>query len=84
MSKLFVLIVFGIMLSVPQVASAGSLEDAFAAANRGDFATALRLWGPLAQQGDASAQSNLGYMYENGHGVPQDYAACGHSVVHYE
>ena len=27
-----------------------------------------------AEQGDAEAQSNLGYMYDTGQGVPQDYA----------
>ena len=41
--------------------------------NKGDYATALREWRPLAKQGNASAQSNLGVMYENGDGVPQDY-----------
>jgi Sel1 repeat len=29
---------------------------------------------PLANQGVAEAQSNLGVMYEQGQGVPQDYA----------
>jgi TPR repeat protein len=29
---------------------------------------------PIAEQGDASAQYNLGVMYANGYGVPQDYA----------
>ena len=28
----------------------------------------------LAEQGDAEAQRNLGIMYDNGQGVPQDYA----------
>ena len=42
------------------------------AANRGDFATALREWTPLAKQGNAIAQYNLGVMYANGLGVPQD------------
>uniref|UniRef100_UPI0025971FFC tetratricopeptide repeat protein n=1 Tax=uncultured Psychrobacter sp. TaxID=259303 RepID=UPI0025971FFC len=28
----------------------------------------------LANQGDASAQHNLGWMYKNGEGVRQDYA----------
>ncbi len=37
-----------------------------------DFATALQKWMPLAEQGHASAQYNLGVMYDNGHGVPQD------------
>ncbi len=26
-----------------------------------------------AEQGNASAQNNLGFMYDNGQGVPQDY-----------
>ena len=41
--------------------------------NRGDFATALREWRPLAEQGDAKAQFSFGLLYENGDGVPRDY-----------
>ena len=41
---------------------------------RGDYARALRLWRPLAEQGHAAAQANLGSMYRNGEGVPQDDA----------
>ena len=52
---------------------AGDLEEGFAAAQKGDFATALRLWKPLAEQGNSSAQYNLGIMYRNGKGVAQDY-----------
>jgi TPR repeat protein len=66
-------IVCAITLSLPTLANAGTIEDAFAAAKRGDFPTAFRLWQPLAMKGDASAQANLGYMYENGQGVPRDY-----------
>ena len=40
--------------------------------NRGDYATALREWRPLAEQGDALAQYNLGVLYRKGRGVPQD------------
>ncbi len=40
--------------------------------DRGDYATALKEWRPLAEQGIARAQSNLGSMYEYGEGVPQD------------
>ena len=43
------------------------------AARRGDFLTALREWSPLAERGDSTAQINLGVMYEDGKGVPQDY-----------
>ena len=55
-------------------ATAGPFDDALAAAEQGDYVTALRLWRPLADQGDADAQYNLGVMYNNGDGVPQDYA----------
>jgi hypothetical protein len=40
---------------------------------RGDYATALREWLPLAQKGEPTAQLHLGLMYEQGLGVPQDY-----------
>ena len=55
-------------------AVAGPLEDAGAAYERGDYATALTLWRPLADQGDAHAQYNLGRMYDDGRGVPPDAA----------
>ena len=42
------------------------------AAQSGDFATALKEWKPLAEKGDVDAQTNLGLMYQNGWGVPQD------------
>ena len=38
-----------------------------------DYATALKLWKPLAESGDAIAQYNLGVMYDKGEGVLQDY-----------
>ncbi len=41
---------------------------------RGDYATALKELRPLAEQGIATAQYNLGVMYETSEGVPQDYA----------
>ena len=49
-------------------------EEGKAAYVRGDYATALREWRPLAEKGDATAQYNLGIMYEKGWGVPQDLA----------
>ena len=44
------------------------------AAARGDYATALKEWRPLAEQGDAGTQVLLGVMYRDANGVPQDYA----------
>ncbi|MGC1608662.1 MAG: hypothetical protein WA801_03425, partial [Pseudolabrys sp.] len=61
-----------LVLSFAEPAAAGPLEDADAALKRRDYATALRFIRPLAEQGDASAQYNLGVLYDNGLGVPQD------------
>lgn len=61
-----------LMLSLAAPVAAGPLEDADAAMRRHDYKTALRLIRPLAEQGDANAQYNLGVFYDNGLGVPQD------------
>jgi TPR repeat protein len=55
---------------------AGPFEDGVDAARRADYAAVIRLWRPLAEQGDARAQTNLALMYDNGRGVLQDYAAA--------
>ena len=39
-----------------------------------DYAEAVRWHRLAAEQGNASAQNNLGFMYGIGRGVPQDYA----------
>jgi TPR repeat protein len=57
-------------------ATAGTFEDAVDAHARGDHAKTLRLIRPLANNGDASAQFNLGLMYMTGQGVQQDSAAA--------
>ena len=67
------LVALVLSLSLAAPVTAGPFEDGFAAAERGDYATAFKLWRPLADQGDASAQFNLGIMYAQGEGVPQDY-----------
>ena len=61
------------------ISSAGAvwaqdLNKGLKAAQSGDFATALKEWRPLAEQGDAEAQEWLGLMYDRGKGVTQDYA----------
>ena len=38
-----------------------------------DYASAIKVFKPLSALGYASAQYNLGWMYEFGAGVPQDY-----------
>jgi uncharacterized protein len=61
------------LLAVAGAAVAGSLEDGVAAVKRRDYATALRLFRPLADQGDDVAQFDLAVMYNKGWGVPRDY-----------
>jgi len=56
-----------------QAAVAGPFEEADFAYDRQDYATALQIWRPLADQGNARAQYNLGVAYAAGNGVPQDY-----------
>jgi TPR repeat protein len=41
---------------------------------RGDYATALEKWRPLAERGYPDFQSALGDMYALGQGVAQDFA----------
>jgi TPR repeat protein len=50
-------------------AIAGPWEDGMASYNRGDYAPAIRLFRPLAEQGNAKAQRVLGVMYRRGEGV---------------
>jgi TPR repeat protein len=61
-----------ILLALTIPTNAGPFEEGLAAAKRGDYVTALRFWRPLAEHGNATAQYNLGLIYENGRGVPQD------------
>lgn len=51
---------------------AASFDDAFSAYSRGDYETAIRLFRPLAEEGNAGAQANLGFMYQDRYGMPQD------------
>ena len=55
------------------VSASADFQKGLTAARNGDFATALREWTPLAQQGNAAAQNNLGMMYKKGDGVAQDF-----------
>ena len=57
-----------------EMAVADGLQDGLTAAQAGDYATSLEKWRPLADQGDAIAQYNLGGMYANGTGVFKDAA----------
>ncbi|MBX9842350.1 MAG: sel1 repeat family protein [Xanthobacteraceae bacterium] len=64
-----------VLTAMAGAAVAGPFEDAAEAHKRRDFATALRLLRPLADQRDVRAQTMLAEMYLWGQGTPKDYAA---------
>lgn len=49
------------------------MHDAMQALKNEDYARAATELKPLAEQGDAVAQSHLGYLYYTGEGVPQSF-----------
>src|ERR1700752_1038493 len=63
-----------LVLALAAPATAAELDDAVAAAHRGEYATALRGLSPLAEGGDARAQFDIGFMHAQGWGVPKDSA----------
>ena len=59
-----------LVMSFAGSVAAGPLEDADVAVKRRDYATAVRLIRPLAEQGDATAQYNLGGLLRQWLGRP--------------
>jgi hypothetical protein len=69
-------VVVGVLLllfSAAGLAEAASLRQGVSAFSRQDYVSASRIFIPLAERGDAAAQSYLGFMFETGRGVPQNY-----------
>jgi len=56
--------------------SAQSVKAGIDAWQKADYAAAVAIWRPLAEQGDADAQFNLGQAYRLGRGVPIDLGAA--------
>jgi TPR repeat protein len=73
--------IVALMLSVVWLFGAGAVQPAHAdglqaasnAYSRGDYVRAVNALSPLARRGNPRAQAQLGFMYENGFGVPQSY-----------
>ena len=63
-----------IILALHGVLAAADFEVGRLAYEKGDYATALKEWQPLAEAGAPFASYNLGLMYAKGQGVKQDYA----------
>ena len=74
MKNLHVLLMVSLLTCAGGVAIAQDYDAGLKAAQAGDFQTALKEWKPLADQGLAGAQYNLGVMYANGEGVVEDDA----------
>ncbi|MFO7604643.1 MAG: tetratricopeptide repeat protein, partial [Gammaproteobacteria bacterium] len=68
-----------ILLVLAPVSSllASPLQEGLRAYEAGNYPAAQRHWSPLAEQGDADAQYNMGLLFLNGRGVPQDERAAG-------
>ncbi len=71
MKKLLLILLLSVIYS--SVVKADNYNDGIRAYEKKDYATALKLWRPLAMKGDVSAQSTLGLMYQEGQGVKRDY-----------
>lgn len=68
--RISIALVLALLLALP--ATAQNFEQGMAAAEIGDYPTALEEWRPLAANGQARAQYKIGFMYEEGRGVPLD------------
>lgn len=56
------------------VAQVSNFERGIRALQAGNYTTALAIFETLAKEGNVGAQFQLGWMYDNGLGVPQDYS----------
>lgn len=74
MKKLFFLLLAGSLLIVAPAWADGEWDRARSAHERGDYAAEVALIRPLAEKGFAFAQFNLGVLYDQGKGLPQDNA----------
>jgi len=72
-------IVFVLLLLFWPALVHADFQAGVAAYDQGDYATALKEWRPLAEQGDAEAQYSLGVMYAHfRHGRSVDYGQAVH------
>lgn len=69
---MFRLIALQVLFILTTTSAWAGLEEAYVALRKSDYASALRELRPLAIQGDAAAQLEMGEMYKYGRGVPSD------------
>lgn len=70
---LTVVVAVAVLVSIADFSHAASLRQGVVVFNRQEYASASRIFVPLATEGDPTAQSYLGFMFETGRGVPQNY-----------
>jgi len=72
MKRILSTLCLAVLLGSSGACLAADFQKGGDAVERGGYATALKEWTPLAEQGYVSAQSYLAMMYVNGEGVIQD------------
>ncbi len=75
-TPLKILTVISLLLFAAAPSWGADIRKGFIAAQNGDYVTALNEWRPLAEQGYANVQFNLGLTYDNGGDVPHDRDAA--------
>jgi TPR repeat protein len=69
----FLTVATSFILAAPIFADTNQESACYSKYNAGDYDSALSICTKAAEQGNASAQYNLGLMFNSGQGVPQDY-----------
>lgn len=69
---------FALVLVAAVPLTAASVADGTHAFAKGNYRSAAKLARSSAERGNADAQALLGFMYEHGRGVPQDYILAAH------
>ena len=65
-----------LLLGIAPAAQAQTVKAGVEAWQRADYVSAVKIWRPLAEAGDADAAFNLGQAYRLGRGVPISLAAA--------
>jgi uncharacterized protein len=73
-TKLFGALVATSLMALAGAAAAATYEDGLLAYDKSDYATALKIFRPLAERGDIRSENALGRMYIRGEGVARDPA----------
>jgi|SRR6056300_494473 TPR repeat protein len=66
-------VILAIILWLLPMSVWADFQDGVRAYKQEDYRTAFREWRPLAEQGEARAQFNLGIMYAQGKGIGKNY-----------